>query len=73
MPEVLDIVTNFLINSDFDGLYIPGECACMKDDLCPCGDMHADCIAGYRQDCLKCNGWDWEIGPDKPKSKEGYE
>jgi hypothetical protein len=41
----------------YDGLYVGGECACLKDDLAPCGSCDPDdagwingCEPGYKQD-----------------------
>ena len=32
----------------YDGLYLPGECACLIDDLRPCGELDQACKPGYR-------------------------
>jgi len=34
----------------FDGLYVPGECGCLKEDLAPCGSCDPD-DAGWINDC----------------------
>jgi hypothetical protein len=42
----------------FDGLYMPGECACLRNDLAPCGYHEAEpgddwingCKPGYKHD-----------------------
>jgi hypothetical protein len=45
--EVKEIVKKYLEDNGFDGLFFPGECGCMKDELMPCENMCADCEAGY--------------------------
>jgi len=43
------IVTQWLKNNGYDGLFCPGECACLIDDLAPCGgECFMDCSPGYR-------------------------
>lgn len=41
----------------FGGLYVPGECGCLVEDLAPCGSCESDdagwingCEPGYRHD-----------------------
>ena len=41
----------WLKESGFDGLYYPGECACLVGDLAPCGlseEDTCDCLPGYK-------------------------
>ena len=66
--DVIEIVSEYLSREGFDGLYSScGECACKKDDLAPCGEVHGDCAAGYLQPCNDdCGEHDWHIGCDKP-------
>ena len=64
--DVLDIVKKYLDENGYDGLYSDYECACLKDDLAPCGEMNMDCRAGYKQKCkIKNCEYDWCIGADK--------
>lgn len=36
----------------YDGLVSDGgECACLTDDLAPCGEMRGDCVAGHKGPC----------------------
>lgn len=63
---VLEIVRAFLVAGGYDGLYSPGECGCLVDDLAPCISIQPDCIAGYRCACpADCGDHDWHIGPEK--------
>lgn len=65
MKTVKEIIRDYLNENEFDGLYQPGECACEKSDLAPCGDMLLDCMAGYKIPCACGNNCDWDIGPKK--------
>jgi hypothetical protein len=63
----LDIIEEYLNKNGFDGLYCEGgECACMKDDLAPCGQIEHDCAGGYLQD-KESNEYDFIIAATKPK------
>lgn len=66
----------------FDGLYVPGECACLKEDLAPCGSCDQDdagwingCEPGYRHDDPRPgHGTDWAIGGSKlPMTAEDFD
>lgn len=66
----------------FDGLYIPGECGCLKSDLAPCGDCEADdagwingCEPGYRHDDSRPgHSADWAISSSKlPMTAEDFD
>jgi len=48
---VTDMVEKHLKDNGFDGLFQPDVCACLLDDLAPCGEMRPDCEAGYRSEC----------------------
>ena len=68
-----DIVVEYLKTHGYDGLGLPGECACLLEDLWPCTDVTwNDCEPGYKMaasaemleeypDC------DWMVGPEKPE------
>ena len=58
---VLDIVTAYLKQHGFDGLYSDGECACNLDNLAPCGESFSRCWPGYQLPC-DCGDHDWHIG-----------
>lgn len=45
----LEIIQSYLKQHGFDGLFSPGECACLLEDLAPCGaEGIAECVAGYK-------------------------
>jgi len=49
-PTVLTIVTDYLKDNGYDGLYTEG-CDCLLGDLCPCGCGSLDCRAGHKGPC----------------------
>ena len=63
---VEDIVTKYLIDNNYDGLFYDElECACTLDCLFPCGDsFNMDCIAGYKTEC-DCGEHDFHISETK--------
>jgi len=69
--EILEIVREYLKENGYDGLYQPGECACLIEDLMPCGQPTSDCEAGYKvpceggDDCPLEGNCDYHIGPEK--------
>ncbi len=70
MKTVKEIVRDYLNENEFDGLYQPGECACEKSDLAPCGETPLDCMVGYKIPPNECQGacgpdCHWGIGPKK--------
>ncbi|MFA4945893.1 MAG: hypothetical protein WC789_14495 [Lentisphaeria bacterium] len=85
--NVRQIVTEYLTEHGFDGLYDPdsGECACLVAPmpgasgvmgLCneeDVGDRCHNCVPGYLQteDEAKRHGFDFMLGPDKPPSGGG--
>ena len=49
--NVKEIVEKHLKENGFDGLFCPGECACMLEDLFCCGsDQCSECEPGYYRD-----------------------
>jgi len=66
---IKEIVKSFLTDNDFDGLYNPGECACLKDDLFPCGEPSEWCEAGYKAPC-DCGDHDWHVQLERPLLEE---
>ena len=50
-PSVLDMARAALKQGGYDGLYHDGVCACLEDDLVPCGQINVECRAGYRCEC----------------------
>jgi hypothetical protein len=80
---VLEIVRQYLKTNGYDGLYNEdGQCACLLDDLHPCGEYNdiSECSPGYKYVCdgKNCNvdvceperGQDnWHVGATKPRPK----
>ena len=72
MPkELSEITEEWLKANGYDGLFSRGECACVLDDLMPCGEPQPDCEAGYQGAADPETGYDFVIGPDKPKEVSG--
>jgi hypothetical protein len=65
--NVVNIVKLYLESNGYDGLY-SDECACLKDDLEPCGMMSSTCEAGYLQKDPDPE-YDFVIGAHKPEDK----
>ena len=53
MSDLEEIVREYLEKNNLDGLCFPGECACLKDNLFPCGNPNESCAAGKRVECVK--------------------
>jgi hypothetical protein len=69
-PDVFDIVSSWLTEHGFDGLYCPGECSCtVQDGISPCGSIEPDCIAGYRHQGKTDSEYDFTVGPYKEKKE----
>ena len=69
-----DMIKEWLDDNEYDGLYCPdGECACLADNLMPCGETIGSCVAGYKvpcpgsPDCVLGGGCGWHIVNEKPK------
>jgi hypothetical protein len=60
-PNVITIIESWLNENGYDGLYLPGECACIIGELCPCGEPSPNCLAGYKE--AGRDGYDFMIGP----------
>lgn len=62
-----------LRKAGYDGLYSPGECACLIEDLYPCGERHKDCRPGYKGNCTdECEHegageGNWHISAEREK------
>jgi len=70
-PNVAQIVKAYLVEHGYDGIYAEDECACLIDDLMPCGEPCDRCIAGYKAPC-DCGDHEYHIqdrGPD-PETRE---
>lgn len=75
--DCYEIIRKYLIDNGYDGLFNDGfaECACLVDDLFPCGELYGKCTPGYKVPC-NCGEHDYHIAkqplpePYKPESKE---
>lgn len=63
--NVINIVSTYLKENEYDGLFCAGVCACKRDDLAPCGEIQGNCEAGYLQTVEGCSEHDWHIGKTK--------
>lgn len=61
--EVREIIKTWLTEYGYDGLYDPGECGCIIEDLAPCGQISGGCIPGYVGVATVESGYDFTIGP----------
>jgi hypothetical protein len=73
-PMILDMVHSYLKEHKFDGLFNCDGCACLTDDLAPCGEISEDCVAGYRHNypdhhCPCGEGCSWHIESFPAKDK----
>ena len=69
MPEVIDIVKDWLEKNGYDGLFTAdGECACENKELAPCTQMGENCQAGYKVEGkdASARGYDFLIVGNKP-------
>lgn len=66
--NVKEIVSKYLVENGFDGLFnFDEECSCGLDDLCTCDAEIADCQSGYRLPGDEDH--DFLIGPEKPEGE----
>jgi hypothetical protein len=62
MPTLLEIVTQYLKEHGYDGLYnTDDECGCSVDNLMSCDGMTIGCQAGWKGPC-DCGDHDWHMG-----------
>ena len=60
--NVKEILTAYLTDNGFDGLYCDEPCGCRIGDLVPCGQDCLDCKPGYLSKCPpSCGEHDWHI------------
>ena len=45
--DVKEILEQWLNEYGYDGLFSQGECACLSDELAPCGESCLECQPGY--------------------------
>lgn len=69
-PTVLQIIRSYMEDHGYDGLYDPGECACVLNDLMPCSEVQSTCRAGYEHKCEPESGCgckcDYLVSSEKP-------
>ncbi len=68
-----DEVATELKRDGFDGLYYPGECACLSNDLAPCGEWEEGgdyvngCDGGYKHiDPKDETNWCVSVSKEQP-------
>lgn len=63
-------IKELLASNGFDGLYVAGTCACLVDDLGPCGNFPYSCKPGYKHmDPRPEHTGDWAIFGKKRNSR----
>ena len=73
--NIREIVAEWLVEHGYDGLYDPGECGCLLDDLMPCDYPSTQCQAGYKIACSGGDECEWggecgfHVGPVKEQGQ----
>ncbi len=67
---VKEIMTQWLKDNGYDGLFAPGECACAANDLMPCCESCEWCEPGYVQGPDPDGECDFMLGASKPKTEQ---
>jgi len=68
------IVKAFLKTNGYDGLYEPGECACLIGDLMPCSSESAlHCLPGYKSEAPEDSEYGFMVGPRSGDNPGGNE
>ena len=72
MKTVLEIVKNYLISNEYNGLYNENwECGCVIADLEPGDCMTSECRPGFRIECdCQCHDHDYHIGEKKNETEK---
>lgn len=66
--KVEEIVKEWLKAQGYDGLFNEaGECACLLEDLAPCGELSGECQAGHKIQCSDVVD-DFQIVPEREVS-----
>lgn len=77
--NVNDIVAEYLRANKYDGLCLPEHgCACLLDDLAPCGEMSEKCRPGHRENvdkhtpcfCAESGTDHWHIEADEASGSD---
>ena len=63
-PDLEQITMLFLAENGYDGLF-NGKCACLTNDLMPCGNPQPQCTAGYKVK-YKCGDRTFHVQAKKP-------
>lgn len=80
--STMQVIRIKLDQGGFDGLFVPGECGCLKEDLAPCGLCEPDsagwingCVPGHRHyNPRPGRETDWAISASKiPMTAEDFE
>lgn len=66
--NVREIITKYLKDNGYDGLYYNDECGCELKELITCGNVDEDCKPGHKikcdpDTCINGGGCAWHIGP----------
>jgi hypothetical protein len=69
-PTVVEMVSAYLREHGYDGLWGDAGCACELGDLAPCDEPWSECQAGYKATC-PCGDYDFRIVADKPEVIDG--
>lgn len=72
-PELDELVAAGLVRAGYDGL-VNDDCACIVDNLMPCGEPGTSCLAGHKVDGCSdtCGeGCDWHIVAGRRPVEEG--
>ena len=70
MPNLKEIIKEYLEENGYDGLYYD-DCACSVEDLIPCDEPNTNCQPGYKGACNggDCDGdCDFHIYGDKAEA-----
>ena len=65
---IKEIITEWLKQNKYDGLYNPDDCGCEISDLMPCDIPHVDCSPGYKVVCPEGHEYDFIITANKEDS-----
>jgi len=71
---VQEIITKWLTDKGYEGLFALDECGCEVSDLMPCGEWVGNCEPGYKvpcpgaEDCWAGGDCEFHIGAKKPEN-----
>ena len=72
--DAREIIATWLREHGYDGLFNPGVCGCLIDDLIPCDGPCSNCEAGYKADAEPDSEFydgpgSWVIQRERPVKK----